>query len=141
MATIENGKKISFDYTLTVDGEEMDTSKGKQPLEYTHGDKSLIPGLTSRMEGMEEGEERKIEVPAEEGYGMVNPEAFKEIPRSQMPKDTEPQAGMILQGQTAEGQTVPVKITEVKDDTVVIDMNHPLAGKSLVFDIKVNSIS
>jgi len=137
---IEKGKKIAFEYTLTVDGQEVDSSKGKEPLEYTHGDNSLIPGLTSRMEGMEEGEERKIDVPAEEGYGMVNPEAFKEFPRNNLPPDMKPKVGMMLQAQRPDGSTLPVKITGVKDDTVVVDLNHPLAGKELSFDVKVVSI-
>jgi FKBP-type peptidyl-prolyl cis-trans isomerase 2 len=138
---IEKGKKISFEYTLTVDGEVVDTSEGQQPLEYTHGDDSILPGLTSRMEGMEVGEERKIEVPAEEGYGMVNPEAFQETPKEQLPPDVEPKVGTILQAQRQDGSAFPVKITEVKESTVVIDCNHPLAGKTLTFDIKIVSIA
>ena len=141
MGKIEKGKKISFDYTLTVDGEVVDTSEGKKPLEYTHGDDSLIPGLTRRMEGMKEGEQRKIEVPPEEGYGIVNEKAVQEIPRTQVPKDVQPKVGMILQAQRPDGSSFPVKITGVKDDSVVIDLNHPLAGKDLFFNVKVVSIS
>ena len=139
--TIKEGKKIAFEYTLTVDGEVVDTSKGKEPLEYTHGDASLIPGLTSRMEGMKEGEEKKIPVPAAEGYGLVNPEAFQKVPKAQMPADMNPEAGMMLQAQRPDGSVLPVKISEVNDDSVVIDFNHPLAGKDLTFDVKVVSIS
>ena len=138
---IEKGKKIAFEYTLTVEGEEVDSSKGKEPLEYTHGDNSLIPGLTKRMEGMEEGEERKIEVPPEEGYGLVNPEAFKEIPKDHLPPDIKIQVGTLLQAQRPDGSVFPVKISGLKDDSVMVDFNHPLAGKELTFDVKVVSIS
>lgn len=138
---IEQGKNISFDYTLTVEGEVVDTSEGREPLKYTHGDASLIPGLTSRMEGMKEGEEKKIDVPAEEGYGLVNPEAFQKVPRTQMPSDMKPEPGMMLQAQRPDGSVLPVKIAEVTDDVVTIDFNHPLAGKNLTFDVKVVSIS
>lgn len=138
---VKNGKKISFDYTLTVDGGVVDTSSGKKPLEYTHGDNSLIPGLTRRMEGMEEGEQRKIEVPAEEGYGPVSKEAFREVPKSQLPQDIDLDPGMMLQAQRPDGSVLPVKIHEVKEGSVVIDLNHPLAGKNLDFDVKIVSIS
>jgi len=140
MTQIEKGKKIAFEYTLTVEGKVVDSSDGKEPLKYTHGDNSLIPGLTKRMEGMKEGEERKIEVPPEEGYGLVSKEAFQEVPREQVPSNVEPTAGMILQAQRPDGSTFPVKITEVTDNTVKIDLNHPLAGKNLNFDVKVVSV-
>ena len=141
MANVENGKKVSFDYTLTVDGEVVDTSKGKQPLEYTHGEPGLIPGLTSRMEGMEEGEERKIKVPSEEGYGPVDPKAFQEVPKTQLPENTDPKVGMLFQAQSPDGSMLPVKVTEVKNTSVIIDFNHPLAGKDLDFEVKVVSVS
>ena len=137
---IEKGKTIAFEYTLTVDGEEMDSSKGRGPLEYTHGDDSLIPGLTRRMEGMEEGEERKIEVPKEEAYGPVNPEALKEIPRDKLPQEIKIEIGTMLEAQGKDGMTFPVKVTGIKDDSVTVDFNHPLAGKSLTFVVKVVSI-
>jgi peptidylprolyl isomerase len=138
---IEKGKTVAFEYTLTVDGELVDTSKGKEPLKYTHGDASLIPGLTSRMEGMKEGEEKQIDVPAEEGYGPVNPEALQQVPRTQLPEDITPEAGMVLQAQKPDGSVLPVKIAEVTEEAVVMDFNHPLAGKDLKFDVKVISIS
>jgi len=138
---IENGKKVAFEYKLTVDGEVVDSSEGKEPLKYTHGDASLIQGLTSRMEGMEEGEKRKIEVPSKEGYGNVNPAAFQEVPKAELPSNVEPKVGTVLQAQRTDGTSFPVKITEVKENTVIIDCNHPLAGKTLTFDVKIVSIS
>ena len=138
--TISEGKTVSFDYTLTVDGETVDTSKGKEPLKYVQGDSNLIPGLTKRMEGMQTGDEKKIEVPAEEAYGQVREEAFKDVPKKQLPPDMEPARGMVLQVQQPGGPPMPVRIKEVKPDSVVIDFNHPLAGKDLMFDVKIVSV-
>jgi peptidylprolyl isomerase len=137
---IENGKKVTFNYTLTVDNEVVDDSEKRGPLTYVHGEGKIIPGLAKRMTGMQIGEERNIEVPPEEAYGVTNPEAVREIPKTSLPDTIELQAGVMLQMQTPEGQPVPVTISEVKEDTVVLDLNHPLAGKILVFHIAVISI-
>jgi FKBP-type peptidyl-prolyl cis-trans isomerase 2 len=141
MAIVENGKEITFEYTLTVDGEVMDSSKESEPLNYTHGDGKLIPGLTKRMEGMELGEEREIEVPSEEGYGPVKEQAFQEVLRTKLPENVKPEIGMVLQAQRPDGTAIPVKVSGIKDDSVIIDMNHPLAGKDLLFKIKVIEIA
>ncbi|MCF7875395.1 MAG: peptidylprolyl isomerase [Candidatus Omnitrophica bacterium] len=137
---IEKGKKVSFDYTLTVDGQVIDSSKEREPLSYVHGEGKIIPGLASELEGMKEGQEKIVKVSPEDAYGKENPEAFKEVPKSSLPKDLEPKAGMMLQMQGPEGQAVPVKVAEVKDEEVVLDLNHPLAGKTLKFDVKVISV-
>jgi FKBP-type peptidyl-prolyl cis-trans isomerase 2 len=141
MAAIEKGKKISFDYSLTVDGEVIDSSKGKKPLEYVHGEGKLISGLTKRMEGMEAGEEREIEVPAEEGYGLPDPKAFRKTPRKDFPEEIELKPGTMLSAQKPDGSVLPVKVMEVEEDFVVIDLNHPLAGKDLFFKVKVVAVS
>ena len=137
---IRSGSKVAFDYTLTVDGQIADSSKTRGPLEYTQGDGKLIPGLTKQMEGMKAGDEKIITVKPEEGYGNPNPAAIKEVPSSTMPKGMELKAGMILQGNDKSGRTFPVRIIEIKKDTVVIDLNHPLAGKTLVFNVKIVSV-
>jgi len=137
---IENGKKVTFHYTLTVDEQIIQTSDGKQPLAYTHGSGEIIPGLATEMEGMSEGEEKSVHVSAENAYGKVNPEAFKEVPKSSLPEGLKPEKDMTLQAQTPEGKDVLVRISEIKEDLIVIDMNHPLAGKDLTFDVKVVSI-
>lgn len=137
---IKNGSKVTFDYTLTVDGKVVDTSDGKAPLEYTQGDGKLIPGLTKQMEGMKAGDEKTITVKPEEAYGNSDPKAFKEYPLSMLPKEMKPQVGMILQGSDAQGRTFPSRIAEVKKDTVVMDFNHPLAGKTLSFKVKIVSV-
>jgi len=137
---VESGKKISFEYTLNVDGQVADSSQGRGPLEYVHGEGKIIPGVSKGLEGMHVGEEKKFTIPPEEGYGEIDEKAFKEVPRSSLPGDIELQVGMPLQTRTADGGVWVVKIVEIKEDTVVLDFNHPLAGKILTFDVKVVSI-
>jgi len=137
---ISKGSKVAFDYVLTVDGKIVDSSQTKGPLEYTHGDASLIPGLTKRMEGMKVGDEKVIEVPPEEAYGNPDPAGIKEIPLSSVPKDVKPEVGIMLQMQDQSGQAFPAKIIEVKKDSIMIDLNHPLAGKRLTFKVRIVSI-
>jgi FKBP-type peptidyl-prolyl cis-trans isomerase 2 len=134
---IEKGKKVQIDYTLTVEGDVVDTSKGKQPLEYTHGEGMLIPGLENELVGMKPGEAKEVTVAAQDGYGEVVKDAFREVPRSQFPAEITPEEGLRLSMQSPEGQQIPVTIAEVKDDAIVLDFNHPLAGKELHFDVSV----
>ncbi len=138
--TIEQGKKVAFDYTLTVDGEVVDSSKDRGPLTYTHGEGKIIPGLAEELKGMKAGEKASVKVGPKEAYGGENPDAFKEIPKSSLPKELEPKAGMMLQMQGPQGQAVPVKVAEVKAESVILDLNHPLAGKTLNFDVTIVSV-
>lgn len=137
---IEEGKKVSFDYILTVDGQVVDSSKEREPLSYVHGEGKIIPGLASELEGMKEGQEKSVKVNPEDAYGKKNTESFKEIPKSSLPEGLEPKTGMMLQMQGPQGQAVPVKVAEVKDESVILDLNHPLAGKTLNFDVTVVSV-
>jgi peptidylprolyl isomerase len=137
---IADGKKVKIDYTLTVDGEVVDSSQGKEPLEYTQGQGMLISGLEKELEGMQAGDEKKVTVAPAEGYGEVSQDAFREIPVSQFPQNITPEAGQRLSMQTPQGQQIPVTVAEVKDDVIVLNFNHPLAGKELTFDVKVVSV-
>lgn len=137
---VENGKKVTFHFTLTVDEKVIQTSEGKEPMSYTHGSGQIIPGLATEIEGLNEGEEKSIMVSAKDAYGKVNPDAFKELPKSSLPEGLTPEKEMMLQINTPEGQTIPARISEVKEASIVIDLNHPLAGKDLQFDVKVVSI-
>ncbi len=138
--TIQKGSKVSFDYTLSVDGKIVESSEGKEPLQYTHGEGQIIPGLSRQLEGLHEGDEKKILLPPEEAYGKVNPNAFKEVLKSQLPPNLDPQVGMMLRLKTQEGGSVPVRIAEVKKDAIALDLNHLLAGKTLDFQVKIISI-
>jgi FKBP-type peptidyl-prolyl cis-trans isomerase 2 len=139
-AAVTDGKTVKVNYTLTVDGKVVDSSKGRQPLEFKTGSHQIIPGFEKAVMGMKAGEKKSFKVKPEDGYGAVNPKAFQEVPKKQLPADITPKAGMTLYATGKNGQKVPVKIKEVKKDAVVIDLNHPLAGKTLNFDIEVVAI-
>jgi len=139
-AVVANGKSVKVNYTLTVDGKVVDSSKGRQPLEFKAGSHQMIPGFEKAVMGMKVGEKKSFKVKPEDGYGLVNPKAFRDVPKAQLPKDITPKAGMTLFAQGKDGQKIPVKIKEVKKDVVVMDFNHPLAGKTLSFDVQVMEI-
>jgi FKBP-type peptidyl-prolyl cis-trans isomerase 2 len=135
------GKAVKVDYTLTVNNEQLETSVGKEPLQFVVGDKTIIPGLESQLIGMKVGEEKLITVEPKDAYGEVDAKALKEFPKSSMPKEQEPKPGMVLQAQAPDGESFPAVIKEVKGDTVVLDFNHPLAGKQLKFQVKVLGVT
>lgn len=137
---IHNGSKVVFDYVLTVDGKIMDSSQAKGPLEYTQGEGNMIPGLTKQLEGMKAGDEKTFEVKPEEAYGNPDPAGIREIPFSSVPKDVKPEVGLMLNMQDQNGQAFPAKIIEIKGSSIVIDLNHPLAGKTLTFKVRIISI-
>ena len=137
---IEKGKTVSIDYVLTVDGKEIDSSKGKEPLTYVQGEGNIISGLEKELEGLTAGTTKEVVVAPEDGYGLIKPEAFREMPKANLPSNIQPQAGMVLTAKTPEGQTIPIVIAEVRDTTIVVDFNHPLAGKKLHFDVTIVDI-
>jgi len=134
------GKKVTLDYTLTVDKKEVETSVGKTPLSYVVGARNIIPGLEAQLNGMHVGEEKVVNVAAKDAYGEVDPKAFKEFPLTALPKELTPKVGMVLQATAPDGSRFPAVITELKGDKVVLNFNHPLAGKSLTFKVKILNI-
>jgi FKBP-type peptidyl-prolyl cis-trans isomerase 2 len=139
-AVVAKGKQVKLDYTLTVDNEMVETTKGKEPLTYDAGQGMLIVGLEKQLEGMKAGEEKKVVVSPEEGYGVVDPKLVREFEKSKFPADMAPVKGMVVEMQDPQGQPYPATISEVKDTMVMLDFNHPLAGKTLTFDVKIVSI-
>jgi FKBP-type peptidyl-prolyl cis-trans isomerase 2 len=137
---VADGMKVKFDYTLTVGTEQVETTKGKQPLEYVQGTKMLIPGLEKELAGMKAGDTKVVTVKSEDAYGPVRPEALREIEKTKLPKDITPAVGMVLEMQDPEGNAYPAVVKEVKDKTFILDFNHPLAGKELKFDVKIVSV-
>jgi FKBP-type peptidyl-prolyl cis-trans isomerase SlyD len=137
---IQAGSLVAFDYTLTDEtGNVIDSSQGKEPMHYVHGKGQIIPGLEKELTGMSVGAEKKVTVKPEDGYGPVKPEAFQEIPKDKLPPEAL-KVGTVLTAHGPNGQSVPVRVHEVKENTVVIDFNHPLAGKTLLFDVKVTEV-
>jgi FKBP-type peptidyl-prolyl cis-trans isomerase 2 len=137
---ISQGSKVKMNYVLTVEGNLIENTKEKGPLEFVQGEGRLFLGLENQMYGLKEGEKKTIKVAPEGAYGAVNPEAFDEVEKSRLPKDLELKKGLRIRGQGPGGENFPVIIAEVREKTVIIDFNHPLAGKELIFDIEVVSI-
>ena len=141
--TVKKGDKIKVDYVGSLsDGTVFDSSeKHGKPLEVEVGAGHVIKGFDNALEGMKKDEEKTIEIKPTEAYGDHNPQLIKKVPRSQLPKDQEPKEGMILALQTPDGKQFPARITGVNDEEVTIDLNHPLANKTLNFKIKVLDIN
>ncbi|MDZ7737157.1 MAG: peptidylprolyl isomerase [Gammaproteobacteria bacterium] len=132
---------VSIHYTLTDDdGQQLDSSAGQEPLEYLHGANNIIPGLEKALTGKAEGEQVQVTVPPEEGFGEVNPELVQSVPREAFQDVDEVKPGMQFGVQGPEGQVQRVTVSEVQDDTVTIDGNHPLAGQVLHFDVTVEKV-
>jgi len=132
--------EVTLDYTLTVEGSVVESTEGKEPLTYVHGQRQLIAGFEQGLEGLHAGDAKELSIPPESGYGTIDPAAVVEVQKSQLPADVAPEVGTVLRGVNPDGQSFRAKITEVKTDTVVLDLNHPLAGKTLNFKIKVLDI-
>ncbi|MDD5218811.1 MAG: peptidylprolyl isomerase [Candidatus Omnitrophica bacterium] len=137
---IENGKKVKIHYTLTVEGEVIDSSEQRGPLEYEQGSGQIIPGLESKLAEMNAGDHAHVDVSPEDGYGPVIEEAVIDIPRENLPEG-ELQIGMLLNGKGANGETLRGIIREIFEDRATVDFNHPLAGKELHFDIEIIEVS
>lgn len=138
---VSEGNMIKVNYTLTVDGQVIDSSKKDSPLEFKVGSKQVITGFESAVIGMRIGEKKSFKVAPGEGYGPENPSAIQKVTKDRLPADPKPEVGMALHAKTATGQTLTGRITEIQDDTVVIDFNHPLAGKTLNFEVEIMEIN
>lgn len=132
--------KIHYHGRLT-DGTTFDSSAGREPLEFELGSGMVIPGFDLGVSGMTVGEKKTINIPAAEAYGEKNEEMILEFPRAQFPADMTPEVGMQLNMSNNQGQNFPVVIVEVKEEVVMLDANHPLAGKELIFDLELVEIS
>jgi FKBP-type peptidyl-prolyl cis-trans isomerase SlyD len=139
-AVIEKGSSVKIEYTLKDDkGAVLDTNAGKDVLAFTQGAQQIIPGLDKALLGMKAGDSKKVTVKPEEAYGVVDPKAEAEVPKDALPKGADV-VGTRLLARGQDGQPRPVTVKTVKDTTVVLDLNHPLAGKTLFFDVKVVSV-
>ena len=136
---IKKDSKVSIEYTLTVDGKIADTSKGRAPLEYTQGAGQIIIGLERALEGKKEGEEISVNIPAKDAYGEVNPQAMRRVPKTAIQNVEQMKVGDLV-GASANGHSFRAKIADITDTEVVLDFNHPLAGKELHFDVKIVSV-
>jgi peptidylprolyl isomerase len=142
MRQVKKGDTVKVHYhgKLTT-GETFDSSDGKEPLEFKVGDGDVIKGFEEGVMGMKIGDKKTIQIPAEDAYGNKNEEMMIEFPKDRFPSDMNPEVGMPLTMSNGAGQNFRVTITEVKDDSVILDANHPLAGEELIFDMELVEIS
>jgi FKBP-type peptidyl-prolyl cis-trans isomerase SlyD len=138
---VEKDMNVGLEYTLTVDGVVMDSTEGKPAFHYVHGQGQIVPGLERQLQGLHVGDSREVTVAPEEGYGQVDPAAFVEVPKTQLPADIKPEIGTVLRGVNPDGQSFRARVSDVKTETVVLDLNHPLAGKTLNFKVKIAELA
>lgn len=140
---VKKGSKIKVEYEGKLDdGTVFDSSeKHGKPLEFEAGSGKVIPGFDKAIIGMKKGEEKEIKLKPEEAYGEPKPQLVKKVPREQLPKDQEIKAGMVLAVGLPTGQQIPARVAKAEEKEITIDLNHPLAGKTLNFKIKVVDVS
>ena len=141
MSQAKAGDSVKIHYTGTLDdGTQFDSSDGREPLAFELGSGQVIPGFDKAVDGMTVGESKSVNIPAEDAYGPHHPQMIQEVPKSALPDDLEPAEGMGLQAQGPDGQVLNLVVTGVQEESIIVDGNHPLAGKALNFDIELVSI-
>ncbi len=136
---IENNQVVSIEYEVRDGDKVVDSNVGGQPLVFMFGKGQIIPGLEEGIKNMSAGEKGDVMVKAADAYGDYNPEATQEVPKEQF-AGIDLEEGMTLYGQGEDGGTVQVVVKEIKDDAVVVDFNHPMAGKDLMFTVTINNV-
>lgn len=136
---VENEKLVSVEYVLSIDGAVFDSNKEKTPLVFIQGRHHVLPKFEEHIAGLAVGQTKQFSLSVTEGYGPVNPEALVEVPKEKIPADAL-QVGATLQTQSPDGRLYTGTLQEIKEGTVVIDFNHPLAGKNLDFEVKILSV-
>ena len=141
MQQVKSGDTVRVHYHgKLTDGSTFDSSEGRDPLEFTVGSGQVIKGFDDAMVSMEPGQKKTVNIPVDQAYGQRNNDMMMEYPKSEFPADMVPQVGMELHMSDNMGNVFPVVIAEVKDDVVLLDANHPLAGQDLIFEIELVSI-
>ena len=136
MAQAKLGDRVKVHYTGTfVDGTAFDSSNEREPMEFSIGGMQVIPGFEQAVIGMAPGESKTEKVACEDAYGLKRDDMIVEVERQYIPKEINPEVGQLLEMQRPDGQSIPVRVTEVSENTITLDANHPLAGKDLVFEI------
>jgi len=140
--TASDGMVVSLDYTLRLDGDEevVDTSAGREPLEFVQGGGQIIPGLVQQIYGMGVGDEKSVVVPPADGYGETDAEAYQPMPLEAFPADLTVEPGMGLELRDVSGQVLQAYVADARPDGILLDFNHPLAGKTLHFDVKITGL-
>lgn len=142
MSQAKTGDTVKIHYTGTLDdGTEFDSSSGREPFEFTLGGGQVIAGFDSAVDGMAAGDSKTVTIPAGEAYGERHDQLVQQVPRSSLPDDMKPEVGMQLQSRSTEGQAMNLVVTEVDDESITVDSNHPLAGQALTFAIELVEIA
>ncbi len=142
MAQAKTGDSVQVHYTgKLADGTVFDSSEEREPLEFTIGSGQVIPGFEEAVSGMALEEKKTISIPADKAYGPHREEMIIEVPKEQFPPDLDPQEGQFLEIKQPDEQTAVVRVAEIKDESVTLDGNHPLAGKDLTFEIALEKIA
>jgi peptidylprolyl isomerase len=142
MSKAKDGDKVKVHYTGKLEDDTVfDTSRGRQPLEFTIGSGNIIPGFEQAIVGMESGATKTFSIPPADGYGDHREELIVEVRRADFPPDVEPELGQQLQMQRPDGNTITVVVAQIEGESVTLDANHPLAGKTLVFDVELVEIA
>lgn len=141
MTTAKTGDTVRVEYVgKLTDGTVFDSSEGSDPLEFTLGEGRVIPGFENAVSGMEVGETNSVTIAAADAYGEADPKLHIPVPRERFPDDIDPAVGQSLQVTLANGNTMPVTVMEVAEETVTLDANHPLAGEDLEFEITLREV-
>lgn len=141
VSAIQAGSSVQIEYTLKDDrGTVIESSEGRGPVTFTQGEQQLIPGLERALLGLRAGDKKQVTVKPEEAYGAADPAAVTEVAKTMLPPDALV-VGTVLMARGAQGESRPVRVKEIKESTVVLDLNHPLAGKTLVFDVRVLAVT
>jgi len=136
-SVVEAGSTVAIEYTLTLeDGTKVDSNVGGEALSLEQGSGQIIPGLDKQLIGMKVSETKQVKVTPEEAYGQIDPAAFTEVPISELPEDART-PGMMLMARDDQGRTRRLLVQKIEGDTATLDFNHPLAGKTLIFDVKI----
>ena len=139
--TVADGLVVSLDYTLRLDDDQViDTTADGDPLQFLQGGEQIIPGLEKTLYGMAVGDKKRVELAPDEGYGNRNPDAVELVPHEAFPSDVELTEGMGLQLRDPSGQEVVAYVAEIRPEAVVLDLNHPLAGETLFFEVKIANL-
>ncbi|MEZ7514578.1 FKBP-type peptidyl-prolyl cis-trans isomerase [Flavobacterium frigidarium] len=142
MTQVKENNTVKVHYTgKLADGQVFDTSEGKEPLAFTLGEGRLIPGFEKGLIDMKLNEKKTINITKDDAYGDPREDLIIEVPKTELPQEMTPEVGMGLVSRTPEGQEMNLMVVEVREESVVLDGNHPLAGKELIFDLEVVEIT
>ncbi len=142
MSQAKDGNTVKVHYTGKLEsGEVFDTSKDREPLQFTLGGGNIIPGFDKGVMGMETGEKKTITIPPDDAYGPKRDDLVANVNRADFPENITPEIGQQLQMEQPDGTTMNVVITEMSDQKVTLDANHPLAGKTLIFDVELVEVA